>query len=311
MKLLACLILLASLSSAQKLALTFDDLPLNGQLPTGVTRTQITHDVLAILKKRHVPPAYGFINAAKLENLGPKDNDDGAEALKLWASHEPVGNHTYAHINLSSSTVEQFEQNIQQNEPALQLLTSSRSNAKSTFQNWHWFRYPYLIEGDTVEKRRAIRDFLAQRNYKIAQVTIDWEDYLWNTAYARCLDQHDAQAIASLHASYLSTASTYIDADRAMAKLIYGHDINHVVLLHLGAFSSTILPDMFKLLKQKGFTLTTLEDAESDPAYAIDPDIGLKDGGSLLEQIIESKKLPFTYPPAKPYKELENICTKP
>ncbi len=308
MKILACaLLLFTGLCSAQKLAITFDDLPLNGQLPAGVTRTQITHDVLAILKKRHIPPAYGFINAAKLENSAPKDNDDGAEALKLWASREPVGNHTYTHINLSESTVEQFEQDIQQNEPALALLTSN----KSKFKNWHWFRYPYLVEGDTVEKRRAIRDFLAKRNYKIAQVTIDWEDYLWNTAYARCLDKHDTQAIASLRTSYLSTASTYIDSDREMAKLIYGHDINHVVLLHLGAFSSTILPDMFALLKKKGFTLTTLEDAESDPAYATDPDIGLKDGGSLLEQIIESKKLTFTYPPAKPYKELKEICTKP
>jgi len=51
-----------------------------------------------------------------------------------------------------------------------------------------------------VAEQNQLDDFLAKRNYKIAQVTIDWEDYLWNTAYARCLDKHDTQAIASLRA---------------------------------------------------------------------------------------------------------------
>ena len=290
--------LLSGACFAQKLAVTFDDLPLNGDLPSGVTRAQIAHDVLDLLKKRHVPPAYGFINAAKLE-----DNADAAEALKLWASREPVGNHTYSHMNFSTSTVEQFQQNIEQNEPALELLPQS-----SPTQDWHWFRYPYLNEGDAVEKRRAIRGYLAKRGYKIAQVTIDWEDYLWNSAYARCLDKKDAKAIASLHASYLSTAAAYIDVDRAMARLVYGHDISHVVLLHLGAYSSTILPDVFDLFRKKGFILVTLAEAEADPAYASDPDLGLKDGGSLLDQMVEAKKLPFPEAPPKPYEELKNIC---
>ncbi|MGA9445238.1 MAG: hypothetical protein WBV26_02265, partial [Candidatus Sulfotelmatobacter sp.] len=77
---------LAEICAAQKLAITFDDLPLNGLLPPGVTRAETTKHVLEILKKRHVPPVYGFINAKKLEG-----NADGAEALKLWAAAEPVG----------------------------------------------------------------------------------------------------------------------------------------------------------------------------------------------------------------------------
>src|SRR5258706_12585868 len=156
----------------------------------------MAREVVGMRKKRHVPTVYGFINAAKLEG-----NSDGAEGLKVWAEREPVGNHTYSHINLSESTVEQFQRNIEQNEPALELLTSDSSNA-----NWHWFRYPYLVEGDTVEKRRAIREYLRKRGYKIAQITMDWEDYLWNSAAARCQAKNDAKAMEWLHSSYLSTA---------------------------------------------------------------------------------------------------------
>src|SRR5208282_1062961 len=84
-----CVIFVAALAgfgSAQKLAITIDDLPQNGALPPGVTRVDITRDTLAVLKKRHVPPVYGFINAKKLEG-----SVDGAEALKLWAAAEPFG----------------------------------------------------------------------------------------------------------------------------------------------------------------------------------------------------------------------------
>ena len=93
------LLLFCGVGAAQKVAITFDDLPLNGELPPGVTRVQIARDTLAVLKKRHVPPAYGFVNARKLEG-----DSDAAEALKLWAAAEPVGNHTYAHLDLNAES---------------------------------------------------------------------------------------------------------------------------------------------------------------------------------------------------------------
>jgi peptidoglycan/xylan/chitin deacetylase (PgdA/CDA1 family) len=286
---------LAGVSAAQKLAITLDDLPLNGLLPPGVTRAETTRNVLAILKERGLPPVYGFINAKKLEG-----NADAAEALKLWAASEPVGNHTYAHMDLEQNPVEAFEREIEEDEPALELLSQK--------DDWHWLRYPYLHEGDTVEKRRAVRAYLQTHAYRIAQVTLDWEDYMWNTAYARCVAKSDQKAIAWLRSSYLSTASEFLDLGRAQAKLIYGHDINYVLLLHLGAFSSTILPDALDLLKKKGFKLVTLEEAESDPAYDSDPDAALHDAGTLLDQWMQVKQIKYPEHAEKPYKEVAAAC---
>lgn len=282
---------------AQGVAITFDDLPLNGHLPPGVTRVQIVKDVLAVLKQHNVPQVYGFVNSKKLEG-----NTDGVDALKLWvASGERVGNHTYSHLDLQQNTPEAFERDVAQNEPVLELLSER--------DHWHWLRYPFLREGETVEKRRAVRSYLRDHGYKVAQVTIDYEDYAWNSPYARCLGNHDARSIEWLNSTYLNIASDYIDADRAMAKLVYGHDINHVLLLHLGAFSSAIVPQVFDMLQQKGMHLITLEEAESDPAYQADPDAPTsKYGGSLLEQMMDVKKLPYPKVPPKPYKELANVC---
>jgi peptidoglycan/xylan/chitin deacetylase (PgdA/CDA1 family) len=295
------LVALAGLGAAQKLAITIDDLPQNGALPPGVTRVDITRETLAVLKKRHVPPVYGFINGKKLEG-----SVDGAEALKLWAAAEPFGNHTYTHIDLEANTAEAFERDVEQNEPTLELLAKPRSGKPGN--DWHWLRYPYLHEGDTVEKRRAVREYLSKRGYKIAQVTLDWEDYMWNSAYARCAAKNDKKSIEWLRTSYLSTASEFLDLGRAQAKLIYGHEINYVLLMHLGAFSSTIMPDALDLLKKKGFKLVTLEEAESDPAYQGDPDIGLHDAGTLLDQMMQLKQIKYPEHMEKPYKEVQSVC---
>jgi len=286
----------AGLGTAQKLAITIDDLPQNGPLPPGVTRVDITRDTLAVLKKRHVPPVYGFINAKKLEG-----SVDGAEALKMWAAAEPFGNHTYTHIDLEANTAEAFEREVEQNEPTLELLAKPGND-------WHWLRYPYLHEGDTVEKRRAVREYLTKRGYKIAQVTLDWEDYMWNNAYARCAAKNDIKSIEWLRTSYLSTASEFLDLGRAQAKLIYGHEINYVLLMHLGAYSSTIMPDALDLLKKKGFQLVTLEEAQSDPVYQGDPDIGLHDAGTMLDQMMQLKQIKYPEHVEKPYKELQSVC---
>jgi peptidoglycan-N-acetylglucosamine deacetylase len=287
---------MAGVCSAQKVAITFDDLPLNGDLPPGVTRVQIARDTLSLLKSRDLPPVYGFINAKKLE-----ENPDAAEALKIWAAAEPFGNHTYRHLDLNENPAEAFEREIDENEPALELLAGKDSN-------WHWLRYPYLREGDTAEKRRAVRAYLQAHGYRVAQVTLDWEDYLWNNPYARCVAKNDSKSIAWLKSSYLTIESSYLDLGRDLAKLVYGHDINHVLVLHLGAFSSTILPDALELLQKKGFTPVTLEEAQSDPAYEGDPDVGSKYGGTLLELWIEAKKIKFPPVMDKPYKELQEIC---
>ena len=93
-----------------------------------------------------------------------------------------------------------------------------------------------------------------------------------------------------------------------MAKLLYGRDIKHVLLLHVGAFDAVMLPQLIDLLKQRGFKLVTLHQAEKDPAYRSDPDMGLKWGGTLLEQMIEARHLQIPPHQEKPMKELDAMC---
>jgi peptidoglycan/xylan/chitin deacetylase (PgdA/CDA1 family) len=277
------------------MAVTFDDLPVHGAMPPGATRLEIAQSILKTLKREKLPRVYGFVNGKRAE-LDPPS----LGALKAWrAAGQPLGNHTWAHLDLNKESAEEFEAEVSRNEPLLESLMGKG--------DWHWLRYPFLHEGDTVEKRRAVRAWLFAHGYKIAQVSMDFEDYLWNEPYARCRAKHDEASIAKLHDTFLSVADRYYGIFRQLSQSIYGRDVKYVLLMHVGAFDARMLPELLALYRAKGVKFISLQDAMSDPAYQDDPDIGEPSGGAFLELMMQKKNLKF---PAntKPYKELEAMC---
>src|SRR6188508_3586842 len=203
---LFCAIAVAEPSAKLKVALTFDDLPLNGLLPTGAQKSDFARDTIKVLKKYRIPPSYGFINADKLER-----NPDGAKALRIWVDGgHPLANHTYTHLDLTKNSAEDFQREILRNEPVLELLMAPDAKGGVGKHDWRWLRYPYLHEGETLEKRRAVRAFLAGNGYRVAQTTLDWEDYMWNSAHARCWLKKDEASLRWLRDSYLIAAREFI-----------------------------------------------------------------------------------------------------
>jgi peptidoglycan-N-acetylglucosamine deacetylase len=306
---LAALLVCAAASGADapkarlKVALTFDDLPLNGLQPLGKEQSDFARDTVKVLKKHRIPPSYGFINARGLER-----NPDGALALKIWVqSGNPLASHTYSHPNFTTTSVEDFQRDILRNEPVLELLMPPDAKLVKAGHDWRWFRYPYLHEGDTLEKRRAVRAFLSSNGYRIAQTTLDWEDYIWNSSHARCWLKKDEASIQWLRESYLTAAREFIRFQVMNSRAVFGRDVHHVMLLHLGSFSSVILPDLFKLLDEEGFDIVTLEEAQKDSIYEYDPDVASPNGGTLVELGMQAKKVPW--PPNTPQFDRQRLTT--
>jgi len=286
----------AGLDPHPVVALTFDDLPAAGSLPPGQNRTKILALLSSELVANHLEGVYGFVNAVKLEN-----DPDALQALGIWVgAGMNIGSHTWSHISLSDHPAAAFEKEIAENEPALAKYAGGR--------DWHWFRYPFLWEGDTLEKRREVRAFLRDHGYRVAQVSLDFEDYAWNDAYGRCAAKNDNLAINWLKQSYLEAATEYIKLGREEQQIAFGHEIPNVLLLHATAFTTLMLPDLLDLLRRQGFTFAALPQVEQDPAYALDPDAALKYGGTLPDQFMDSMHL--KYPPfkPKPFERLKAIC---
>jgi peptidoglycan/xylan/chitin deacetylase (PgdA/CDA1 family) len=277
------------------MAVTFDDLPVHGLVGPGVSRVGIVESILKTLEVEKMPKVYGFING--VETVRDKKT---MAVLTAWrAAGEPLANHGWLHLDLNAVSAAGYEANIAKNDALLKQLMGD--------EDWHWYRYPYLHEGGTLEKRRDVRSWLGEHGYRVAEVNMDFEDYLWNDPYARCLVRHDDKAIRRLHDTYLATADEYVTVFRTLAQKVYGRDVRYVLLLHVGAFDAKMLPELLGLYRARGFRFVTLEEAEADPAYKDDPDVASVGGGAQLEQLMDKRKLKY---PAntKPYKELEGMC---
>ena len=288
---------LASASAVPpQIALTFDDLPVHGPTPPGLSRVDIANSIIHTLQSAHAPPTYGFVNAK-----GLRDDPSSAPVLQLWrAAGDPLGNHTFSHMDLDTNSVETWEQDLLANEPALKDAMAS--------EDWRWLRYPFLHEGDTIEKHRTIGEFLATHNYQVAQVTISFGDYAYNAPYVRCLAKKDQQGIARLEQGYLDGAAQSLALSQAAARLLYDRDIKHVMLLHVGAFQTVMLPRLLDLLHDRGFQLVTLPAAQSDPVYSQRPDLSSHFDGTFLEQSLRARHLSLPEGSSVSLAWLDEVC---
>jgi hypothetical protein len=149
---------------------------------------------------------------------------------------------------------------------------------------------------------------LASRGYRVAQVTISFDDYAYNDPYARCAAQGDRNGIAWLERSYMERAAESLSRSQDAARRLFGRDISHVMLLHIGAFQTVMLPRLLDLLKERGFQVVTLEEAQADEAYSRPVRRPGPRGGTLLGQL---ETAPTARDPAAPnvFAQLGALCT--
>jgi peptidoglycan/xylan/chitin deacetylase (PgdA/CDA1 family) len=285
--LVAALLCVAAPARAVEIALTFDDLPAHSALPPGETRVSVAKATLDALKDT---PVHGFVNGAFMEA------EPGSEAvLAMWrAAGHPLGNHTWSHMDLNAKPAADFEADLIRDEALL------AGEAR-------WLRYPYLNEGDSPAKRAGVRAFLAGRGYRIATVTLSFDDYAWNAPYARCAAKGDQAAVAELERRYLAAADVSLDRARAMSQALEGRDIPYILLMHIGAFDARMLPRLLALYREKGVTFVGLEAAMRDPFYAADFTAAPSPAPATLEEAMKAKSL---VPPAKgwSFADLDALC---
>lgn len=267
-------------SAAPQIVITMDDLPVHGVLPPGDTRANVAQRILAAFKAAGVPEVYGFTNGFQLEREPGSDS-----VLSAWtAAGYPLGNHTFSHRNLNQVSAEEFEADIARNEETLRRFGSEPRR---------WLRYPYLSEGSDSAKRHSVRAALARRGYRIAAVTMDYSDWQWNEAYARCRAPGQEAGLAALESAYLENVREAANRSRTLSRALYGREVPYVLLTHVGAFNARMMPRILELYRQEGFRFTTLETAQRDSIYARDMDPSRPAGATSLEARARQRGLPI------------------
>ncbi|WP_144393462.1 polysaccharide deacetylase family protein [Pleionea sediminis] len=267
------LLMINQAADCQSVALTFDDGLDPSRQPQAKKWNQSILTHLSQAKVR----AHFFVTGERVNST------DGLRLVKDWSQYGHfIANHTYSHWYFHSEdiSIEQFVQDIKRNEELLEHL-----------DNWNKrFRFPYLKQGNTFEKRDGVRDWLALNGYEIGSVSIDASDWYYDQIYRTLLHAGEEEKIKQLRDRYLEhlwERAKYYDE---LSQKLLNRSIRHVLLLHTNAINAAFLGDVINMFKQKGWSLIDSEKAFQDEVYEQQPDI-LPAGESILWSIAKSRNV--------------------
>jgi peptidoglycan-N-acetylglucosamine deacetylase len=149
---------------------------------------------------------------------------------------------------------------------------------------------------------------LKEHGYRVAEVTLSFGDYAYNEPYARCLEKKDTEAIGWMKEAYVRGAEASLAHGIAAANRIFGRDVKHIMLLHIGGFETVMLPKLLEILERRGFALITLPEAASDPAYEREKELTAHVGGTFLQELLVAQHITETDQPEDPPARLNELC---
>lgn len=257
---LAFLSWLVAPAFAWPVAITVDDLPWAGAEPAGghAEKAATVAAMVAVLREAGAP-AVGFVNCGKPDQ----------DLLQPWreAGFE-LANHQQDHANANTTPPDVWLAGAQQCTDALDDHAPVR-----------FFRYPYLRNGGTAERRDALASALTtQQGLQLARVTIDNHEWKLAFLYADAKARGDAMAQARIAQAYTAHVRDAARHFRALAKDKLGREPAHVLLLHANALLAEHGATMLAALAEDGATFISLEQALADPLYA-KPDRYVGTGG--------------------------------
>jgi peptidoglycan/xylan/chitin deacetylase (PgdA/CDA1 family) len=273
----------------RQVAVTFDDLPApQGELED---MRRITSRLLESVKRNGVP-AVGFVNERKLYRRG--EMDARTDLLREWLdAGMELGNHTFSHINLQRAPLEEYKDNVLRGETVTRMLLAERG------MKLRYFRHPFLFTGTTPEYKQGLADFLNARGYTVAPVTIDNGDYIFADVYFKAKKRGDAETARRVADAYVPYMESVFEHFERLSAETFGREVKHVLLLHANEINADRFDELAAMLKRRGYTFVTLEEALKDKAYA-EPDALYKNGISWLHRWRLAKGLPVKWEPEAP-----------
>jgi peptidoglycan/xylan/chitin deacetylase (PgdA/CDA1 family) len=252
--------------SAPQVAITIDDFGW-ADAPK-LTAFERNLSMLAALREQSNLKAAVFVAGKRV------DNEKGQQLLRAWdeAGHI-IANHSYSHLYYHSPKVsfETYAEDIVHGEARVR-----------NFKNFtKLYRFPFLKEGESADKRDKVRDFLKQRGYRIGHVTIDASDWYVDDRLVKRLKadpQADLKPYRDFYLAHIRERAAYYEG---LAQKVLGRSIKHTLLIHYNLLNALFLGDLLRMFKRQGWKLVDAAEAFRDPVYTSAPNI-VPAGESLI-----------------------------
>jgi hypothetical protein len=128
-----------------------------------------------------------------------------------------------------------------------------------------------LIEGDTMEKRDAVRKYLFRNGYTIAEVTTDYFDWAWDGAFYRCDSRQDKKATEWLKSHIVDSADRQLRSTNLASERLLHRRITQILLIHFNVFTTTTLGGILQHWREEGVQFVSLDVLERNGFEASRP----------------------------------------
>lgn len=269
----------AALVEKKQVAVTLDDGPIMRfySHPSQWHRTLVIDSLTNALARYNAPTTLFAIG-------GLVQEEEGAALLRYWMDKGiPIANHTMSHANFSELTLgEGIDEIVEANE-VLQPF------AEEYNQTLAYFRFPFLAEGQTLEKKEAWNGMIRSLGLTNARVTMSNQDWSYDQRYMEAELAEEWEERYEIGQEYLAHMRETIAFWDSLAVDLTGRNIKHVLLLHANRINRDYLGQILGELETQGFEFISLDEAYTDPVYSELDEWASENGTSFLEHIKQTR----------------------
>lgn len=288
------------LYAQKQVAITIDDVPNTKRFQTDGFQSLL----LKKLDSLQLPIAI-FINENKIY-----ETDSVSKNFRLlddWVKRNYItlGNHSFSHLHYSDVGFATFANDIDKGEAI------SKELAKKYGKPLKHFRFPFNDLGKDSLQHKEVEQYLTQKEYGITPYTVESEDWAFSTVFEYYLAKNDLANAKSIGEKYVKKTLEFFEFFETQATQQYQRPVRHIYLCHDNALNAGYLPKIIKLLKAKGYTFVSLDEALQDSIYQQQDNYNKKWGVSWLYRWMKSQKEATAIMKKEPNnKEIESLYDK-
>jgi len=277
----------------KQVAITLDDGPIMRFFshPTQWHRTLVI-DSLTNALARYQAPTTLFAIGGLVQGEEPAAQE-GAALLRYWMEKGiPIANHTMSHTNFNELSLGQGIDEITEANEVLKPF------AQEYNQTLKYFRFPFLAEGQTFEKKDAWNKMIVSLGLTNARVTMSNRDWDFDKRYMDAELAEEWELRYEIGQEYMAHMRETMAFWDSLAVDLTGRNIKHVLLLHANRINRDYLGQILFELSGQGYEFISLEEAYTDPIYS-EPDEWFSENGTSFLEHIKQTRLKNAPPPAE------------
>ncbi len=260
----------ANAETSKRIALSFDDAPRGtGPMFSGNERSEA---LIAALAKVNAGPVAFFVTTKNLDL-----NDNRVRIGSYAKAGHLIANHSHNHPWLHKIDAKTYIEGIDTAESLLEGFDNRRP----------WFRFPYLDEGRTLEKRDKVRQALTKRGLKNGYVTVDNFDWYLEQKWLEAAQSQQNVDLDALRLVYIDVLVGAVDFFDSLARETLDRSPAHVLLLHENDLAALFIDDLVVELRKQGWEIISPDEAYQDPIASKTPQTLMAGEGLVAALAVE------------------------